>query len=100
MQRTMTTQDKIIEEIETKEDYKRFSEFWEKARNITDEDGDNFLTWDKSNISHLSFSRGYDLGIQSQKQKIIKIIKEHLLSTYPVNCKAIIEEINNDKSRI
>lgn len=59
------------EEIEAQEDYKRFSEFWEKARNITDENGDNFLDWDKSNMCHLSFNRGFKQGSQSKEKEII-----------------------------
>ena len=33
---------------------------------------------------------------KSEKDRIIKIIKEHINNTYPINCKAIIEEINKN----
>lgn len=66
----------MTKETEMQEDYKRFSEFWEKARDITDEDGDNFLDWDKSNISLFSFSKGFVLGSQSNKKDVLKILDE------------------------
>ena len=53
------------------EDYKRFSDFWEKARDIVDEDGDNFLSWDISNIAHHSFTSGYEKGRQEVLDFII-----------------------------
>lgn len=60
-----------IEEKMINEDYERFCKFWEKARNIVDEDGDNFLKWDKSNMCHVSFTEGYELGFKQGIQKAI-----------------------------
>jgi len=76
----MTT-NKIKEEIELKEDYKRFSEAWEKARNITDEDGDKFLDWDSSNIGHWLFSDGFQKGYQKATADFIKMINNEIAET-------------------
>ena len=32
---------------------------------------------------------------EEERKRIIEIIKSHIGNTYPINCKAIIEEIND-----
>lgn len=72
-----TTKDKIEKEDRiAKENYERFSIFWEKARNIKDEEGDNILTWDKSIIAQFCFNQGYLQAQNEFKEKIEKILKE------------------------
>ena len=64
------------------EDYKRFSVFWEKARKWKDEDGDEFIDWDKSVIGQFCFNNGFEAGkseaIKDKKlvpiEKVMEII--------------------------
>jgi len=64
-----------IEEDRMNENYKRFSEFWEKARNIVDEEGYKILDWDKSNIANYCFTKGFE---QAQKQERLDCYKKEL----------------------
>lgn len=64
------------EEKILKESYRLFSEFWEKARNWKDEDGDNFLTWDKSVIGQFCFKAGKEQGKTSAINEVLKMIEE------------------------
>jgi len=38
----------------------------------------------------------YHKGLRTERKRIIKIIKSHIELTYPINCEAIIKEINGD----
>jgi len=64
-----------IEEDRMNENYKRFSEFWEKARNIVDEEGYKILDWDKSNIANYCFTKGFE---QAQKQERLECYKKFI----------------------
>lgn len=69
-------EEKLKEEIEMQDNYKRFSEFWEKVRNIQDEDGDNILEWDKTNIANFCFTEGYQQGRTEATQDFLKMIDD------------------------
>lgn len=43
----------------------------------------------------VSFTKEWKEGRRFEKDRIIKIIKSHIEPTYPLNCKSIIDEINN-----
>jgi len=76
----MNTPNKQAElEKEMHEDYKRFSEFWEKARNVKDEDGDSLLTWDKSNIANYCFTKGIKEGKAQAISEFKEKLKERIL---------------------
>jgi hypothetical protein len=66
------------EENRAKKNYERFSEFWEWARKLRDENGDNFLTWDKSIIGQFCFNQGYDKAKKETEDKIKNMIDEKL----------------------
>lgn len=55
-----------------KSNYEEFCQFWIKARNITDEDGDNILEWDKSNIANFCFTEGLTIGKQQARTELTK----------------------------
>ena len=58
-------------------DYKRFSAFWEKARKWRDEDGDEFIDWDKSVIGQFCFNNGFEAG-KAEAIKQIKVVYKKL----------------------
>jgi len=42
----------------------------------------------------VAFTPGWKEGRRFEKDRIIKIIKSHIEPIYPINCKSIIDEIN------
>ncbi len=36
----------------------------------------------------------FEMGQKDERERCIKIIKSHIEPTYPVNCKAIVDEIS------
>ena len=86
---------KTSEEI-MNENYKRFSEFWEKARNIVDEDGDKILEWDKSNIANFCFIEGYKKAIEKVEKKIEELEKKARKYIHEVTGEKLRETIELD----
>lgn len=41
------------------------------------------------------FQKDIDEAVKEERDRIVEIIKSHIEPTYPINCKSIIDEIND-----